>query len=429
MYKILLALVMPLLFVSCALKEPKVIKANEKAFEQEDTYILFALRAQQLKNYKAASKLFETLYENSNKKEYLYRSLENDLVLKDNEKVIKKVDEITKGSLDDVTLIRLKVVALYESNKLQKAKELAVKLARKTHNPNDYLLVSDIYIKRKEYDLALKYLEGAYIKEYNEKILDKMSIILYVNLHRTKEAIAQLETHSRMHGCSKLICNRLIGFYSNENNVDGLLSTYLRLYNLDKDKSIAKKIIQIYSYKQDYLKLIDFLEDSNVDDESLLQLYISAKNYKKAYLLAQELHKQTGDISYLGQSAIYEYVNFKDNLSKEILSDVIYKLEKVSKEKQSPLYLNYLGYILIDHNIDIKKGMNYIKKVLKIQPNSAYYLDSLAWGYFKLGNCVKAKRIIDKVVKLDGGDDPEVISHLNQINECLNKNEKVKDKK
>ena len=410
-----------IVFISCSLHEPKPIKANEKAFAEEDLYILYALRAEEVKEYGAASELFTKLYTKSHKREYLYRSLENDLVAKKDEKLIKRVDALQKDKPFDVKLLRYKVIALFELNKLDEAKKFGVILATQTKETNDYLLVSDIYIKRQEYDLAVKYLESAYVKENDEKILDKLSIILYVNLNRKKEAIAHLETHSRMLGCSRRICSRLIAFYANDNNIEGLLSTYLRLYEVNKDPKITKKIIQIYAYKQDYPALTKFLEKSGADDEVLLQLYSSAKNYTKAYPLADTLYKETAKIDFLGQSAIYEYEGAKDKSSKEVLQSVIQKLEKVVQEKHQDIYLNYLGYILIDHEIDIKKGMAYVDKVLESQPHSAFYLDSKAWGYYKLGQCKKADKLIRKVSKMQGGDNPEIILHIQEINKCLKK--------
>jgi len=422
--KILISCLFPLLFISCASVEPSPAKtdakkANQQAFAQEDMYILFALRAEQIGDYKSASELFNLLYKKSAKEEYLYRSLENDLHLKANKKVIERVDNIAQGSLSNHKLLRYKVVALVAEQKVLEAQKLALSLVQSSPEIDDYILVSDIYIQRKEFETALKYLESAYIKNYSEEVLDKMAIVLYVNLHKTKEAIAQLETHTRVHGCSKRICNRLIGFYSNENNIEGLLSTYLRIYSMSKDEAIAKKIVQIYGYKQQYLKLIYFLENEYSDDATLLQLYSVTKNYKKAYQLADKLYMQTGDPHYLGQSAIYEYEAQGKNQSKELLSNVIEKLKRVTKEDKSPVYLNYLGYILIDHEVDVKQGMKYIREVLKVQPDSSFYLDSLAWGYYKMGNCHKAKQIMDKVMTLEGSDEPEVLSHFEEINRCI----------
>ncbi|MFK5938895.1 MAG: hypothetical protein QM497_10925 [Sulfurimonas sp.] len=433
---LLVVAMVSLLFVSCAgltpsnegLSDEKTkSKLNKRIYPQEDTYILFALRAEKIGDGKTASALFYEMYEKSQRKEYLYRSLSNDIASHNPQRVIEVVDSVTKGSMDDFKLVRLKVVALLQVHKYDEALLLSTALVEKSQTSSDYIITSDIYIKQKKYDMALKYLESAYIKEYNENVLDKMAIIMYVNLGRKKDAIAQLETHSRMRGCSLLICERLIGFYSNENSVDGILSTYLRMYEKFKNPKIASKIIQIYGYKKEYLKMVDFLEKSKTDDETLLQLYAVTKNYKKAFPLADKLYIENGDITFLGQSAIYEYESSQKKDDKVILNKVINKLNTVVLSDSNPLYENYLGYILIDHEVNIKEGIRHIKNVLKVQPDSAFYLDSLAWGYFKLGQCKKAKVIMDRVVTLEGGDDPEVKVHVTQINSCIQK--KVKNKK
>lgn len=420
MIRTVVFIILLFLFNGCSSSavQPKKSLAGVKVFENEDVLIMYALRAEQLRDYASAAKIYNTLYENSNKKEYLYHSLQSKLNMYDSQAVIDKVDEITKGSLDDFFLVRIKIIALLQQEKLEEAKNLALNLVDKSDAVDDYLLVSDIYVKQGKFNTAAKYLESAYTQDYNEKILDKMSIVLYVNLQRKKDAIAQLETHSRVYGCSELICNRLLGFYSNDNNIDGLLSTYLRLYKINSSKEIARKIVQLYAYKKEYIKLMTFLENSKSDNDTLLQLYVTTQNYLKAYPLAEKLYAKTGEIEYLGKSAIYEYESSSNRNDKELLKRVVEKLSKVVKEYPNPLYLNYYGYILIDHDIDVKKGMKYVNKALESEPSSPYYLDSLAWGYYKLGDCKKASSIIEKVSKLEGGDVQEVRDHIDAIKKC-----------
>ena len=423
MIKYFIYIFVALFFTACIPAQPEPnaepLKLNKKVFEEEDMYILFALRAEQINDGESASQLFNTLYEKSDKKEYLYRSLQNDLVSKKYERMIHRIDTINNP--DDLYLRRLKIVALIGLKKFNEAEMLAVNLVKSTQEVNDYLLVSDVYVQLGQFGMAVKYLESAYVKDYNEQILDKMSIILYVNLQRKKDAIAQLETHTRVHGCSKQICGRLAGFYSNENNIDGLLAVYLRLYELDKDEKIAIKIVQVYAYQKDYVKMMDFLESSGSDDKTLLQLYSNTKNYVKAYPLATSIYDETGDSNFLGQSAIYEYESATKKDDKKMLLAVVEKLKNVISVNSDPLYLNYLGYILIDHEIDVVQGMKYIDSAMELEPNSAYYLDSQAWGYYKLGECKKAKEIMNRVVELEGSDNEEVIEHIQKIDKCLKK--------
>ncbi|MDA7817379.1 hypothetical protein N9A28_04260 [Sulfurimonas sp.] len=423
MYNLLKLYVVLVFLTGCGSTNIKV-DGSKKTFDKEDIFILAALRSEELKEYGDSSKIFNDLYESSQKKEYLFRSLKSDLLSKDYTKVINRVNELIEDDLDDSEIIRLKVHALIKLNKLGEATSIALSLVERTKAINDYLMVSDIYVKHKKYDTALKYLESAYIQDYNEKLLDRMSIVLYVNLLRKKDAIAQLETHSRVHGCSKLVCQRLISFYSNDNNINGLLDTYLRLYKIDSSKKVAKKIVQIYGYKKEYINMMDFLQTSSSDDELLFQLYVQSKDYQKASALAYSLYKKNSDIKYLGQSAIFEYESCEDKNNKEMQNRVVKKLEDVIKVAREGVYFNYLGYILIDHSINIKKGIEYIDEALKLEPNSIYYLDSLAWGYYKLGDCVKAKKLMDKVENMQGGNNKEVIKHINIINKCMKDNKR-----
>lgn len=413
---IFLALIV--LFGGCAVNQPSAKKDHEKIFENEDMYILSALYLEELGDYNSSSNLFNTLYEKTNKKEYLYRSLKDDLEADEYERAVLRVEKVSKGGIDDFELARIKITALMKQEKLAEAKELAVRLVEVSGTANDYLLASETYIKLKEYDDAIRYLESAYVKEHDERILEKIAAILYVNLERKKDAIAQLETHSRIYGCSKYICGKLILFYSNDNNIEGLLSTYLRFYAIEPNKDVAKKIIQIYGYKKDYKKLAEFLEQSKSDNELLLQIYLQDKNYKKAAPVAKELYEESGDVAFIGQSAIFEYESAQDKSDKAMQKSVIAKLEEVIATKKEGMYLNYLGYLLIDHDIDVKKGMGYVKEALKIEPNSIYYLDSLAWGHYKLKECDKAAKIMKKVSNMQGSSNEEVVKHIEAIEKC-----------
>jgi tetratricopeptide (TPR) repeat protein len=425
MYKILAPLFLLFMMSACVYKTPQVeakeqiVKSNKKLYEYEDSYILFALRAEQLRDSRSASDIFALLYNNTGKKEYIYRSLQNDLMIPDYQKVITRVDTLQKASINDFVLMRIKIDDLMIVERFEEEKFLTLQLIEASEDVEDYILLSDIYIQLHEYNLSLKALENAYAKENDEKVLDRMSLLMYTNLNRAQDAISLLETHSRMHGCSKMICLRLAGFYSKDNDIDGLLDVYLRLYEMDQDKEVAKKIVQIYLYKKDAVQLVAFLEKSKSDDDTLLQLHANMRNYEKAHLVADALYKETGNVDYLGRSAIYEYESFSDKTDKAMLTKVIQKLKNVLELSHDALYFNYLGYILIDHTIDVKEGMQYIQKALEIEPNSSYYLDSLAWGHYKLGECQEASDIMQKVTKLEGGDNAEVLIHIKAIEKCL----------
>ena len=148
----------------------------------------------------------------------------------------------------------------------------------------------------------------------------------------------------------------------------------------------------------------------------LMDIYLSSKNFKEAYKVAKNLYLKTNNVKYLGKMAIYQYEGAKIK-DKKLISSVVKKFEKTVKKSKDPMFLNYYGYLLIDYDIDIKKGIKLVKEALRVEPDSPYYLDSLAWGYYKLGKCKKAKKIMQKVTQMS--QDKEVLKHMKMIEKCI----------
>jgi hypothetical protein len=109
--------------------------------------------------------------------------------------------------------------------------------------------------------------------------------------------------------------------------------------------------------------------------------------------------------------------------TKELLDETIKDLKIVIEKLDDDVYQNYLGYLLIDYDVDIKYGIKLIKDALKKQPDSLAYLDSLAWGYFKDNRCAEA---FDITKKIKEKDDKIILEHINQIKKCYEKTLKSK---
>ena len=419
MHSVIAAALALFLLAGCSQKALYNPAPNVKSFPEEDIYIFSALNAEEQKHYAEAAEVYFELYDRTDKSEYLYRALALENGIGAYDRVIARARAEQKKHPDDKSLVRFEVVALLSQQRYEEAKEKALKLVAQTKEVEDYLLVSEAYIKQRHYDTALKYLESAYAINYDEEILDKMSIILYVNLGRKSEAISHLESHSRLHGCSETICQRLAGFYSELNDVDGMLSTYLRLYDADPQPQYGEAIVKIYNYKKEYVKLMEFLEESGADDMTLLQLYINARSYAKAAALAKKLYQERGDAVFLGQQAIFTYESAENKNDTEMLENVMEMLKRVIRLSGDSLYLNYLGYLLIDHDIDVEGGIAYVERALEKEPESPYYRDSLAWGYYKLGRCEEAEKLMLMVIDELGREDKEVREHMDAIDNCL----------
>ena len=75
------------------------------------------------------------------------------------------------------------------------------------------------------------------------------------------------------------------------------------------------------------------------------------------------------------------------------------------------LILNYLGYSWVDQGMNLEQAMDYIRKAVSLKPDDVYYVDSLGWAYYRLGNMPQAVEHLERAVELRP-DDPIINDHL-----------------
>lgn len=75
------------------------------------------------------------------------------------------------------------------------------------------------------------------------------------------------------------------------------------------------------------------------------------------------------------------------------------------------LVLNYLGYSWVDKGLNLRQAMDYIRKAVSLKPDDGYYVDSLGWAHYRLGNLPEAVDYLERAVELRP-DDPIINDHL-----------------
>ncbi|MEP6967117.1 MAG: tetratricopeptide repeat protein [Pseudomonadota bacterium] len=76
-----------------------------------------------------------------------------------------------------------------------------------------------------------------------------------------------------------------------------------------------------------------------------------------------------------------------------------------------PELLNFLGYSWIDRGEKLPQAMAMVKKAVDLNPRSGAMLDSLGWGYYRLGDYKTAVEKLEAAVVLEAAD-PDVNNHL-----------------
>jgi len=419
---------LPIIFIffGCVPQTSNLVKYDYKykAYENENELILHALEYMKQGNRQKASILFLNLFNKTLNDEYLFEYSRLAFSIKNYQDIITIVEankEHIKKNEDKVS--KIYILSLMQTKQVDKAKVVLDDLLKRYDTDSNKELLANIYLLKKDYEKAKDVFEEVYESTLTSNTLLNLVDVMYTYLNEKEDAINYLESHLKVYGCDNLVCSKLLGFYQEQKDINGVISvlkrTYISFKEDDKNKYTVDKVYKLLMYyleKKDINEAIAFLEETKANDEKLLSLYQNARMSNKAYELVQKLYKRTGNLDYLAQVAMLEFEVAKDR--EKVLKSVIKKFEDVLAVLDNHIYQNYLGYILIDYDIDVKKGLKLVEKALQKAPNNLAYIDSLAWGQYKLKDCKNAKINMQKVVDSAGLNDDEIRTHWEKIKEC-----------
>lgn len=148
--------------------------------------------------------------------------------------------------------------------------------------------------------------------------------------------------------------------------------------------------------------------------------YEEKKNYFKAISLVKGLrtHKSYNENHDYYLASLYEKIG-KFVESRKVIEELI------TKNPNNAHALNFLGYSLLEQNIELDKAFIYIKKAVALKPDDGFIRDSLGWYYYKTGQLELALQEIKKA-RLAVKTDVVITKHLAIIYQELQRYEEAK---
>jgi len=291
------------------------------------------------------------------------------------------------------------LAGLYERRgEFDKAIELYKKLPQ---NALTYFVIANDYYMAQDLKNAATYYKKAFLASHRVDYLERLAYVL-LNLNDLDEIVSMKQKFSKLFGESdrlKLVyaialsekgkCNEALKEFSSINPKVGFYSDVVSneaecLCKLGRFEELREKLAKVGNVKS-YLFVIG-------------KFCLKNKEFKRALVLFDDAFK----VAKNNKERAYIYF-YEADLYFSDLKDTDKAIELLNKAiKLYPKYagaLNYLGYLYIDKNIDVKRGMNLVKRALKIDKDNPYYLDSLGWGYYKLGEYKKAEVYLKKAIE------------------------------
>ena len=72
---------------------------------------------------------------------------------------------------------------------------------------------------------------------------------------------------------------------------------------------------------------------------------------------------------------------------------------------------NFIGYTLIDRNVRLEEGISLIRFAVNQEPQNGFYIDSLGWAYYQLGDLSKAITYLERAIEIEP-QEIEITDHL-----------------
>lgn len=221
-----------------------------------------------------------------------------------------------------------------------------------------------------------------------------------------------------------------------------LSRVYYRLNKSKKALSCIKKAIQINPKAIDYINYKIFLLIVNKNyREALLEIRRNLRKYPDdpginylAGFLFSEIGKKKKAVEFYKKSIRYDSLNpakwFELGAlyeSLDMVKEAEKCFEKVTKlDSLNASAYNYWGYMLAERGIKLEFAKKLIEKAVSLSPGNGYYLDSLGWVYFQMGEYEKAREILLQAVSLEPND-PVILEHCGDVFMKMGEIEKAKE--
>ena len=86
-------------------------------------------------------------------------------------------------------------------------------------------------------------------------------------------------------------------------------------------------------------------------------------------------------------------------------------LRALKFDPEQALVLNYVGYSWIDQGVHLERAQDMIRRAVALRPNDGYIIDSLGWGYYRLGKYNDAVTELERSIQIRP-EDPVINDHL-----------------
>lgn len=412
----------------------------------EDEMLFEAIELEASKQLDKARDSYLILYEETQKLEYLKESIVLSASIENPKTTLEFArDYIAQGGKKDIVMLKIFLDCYLKLGLYDEALNETKELMKQDDNPQFQNILGLLYVEKKDLVKAKKAFEANYAQTKSQ---DSLQSIIEIELAQNngKAAFEKLDSHIEEYGCNDAFCNFSLDLYIRSKQISKIEGIFKREFDKNPTIQNAQNLVLVYAHQKKFDQASKIASQFPFNHQVMLELYVLQKDFANASLRADLLYEENKNPYFLAIAQVYKFESLKNKSdSKQILS-ITTKLEQaiaqmqntnspenpqdaksvqnlniqgsISNQYNLAYFLNFLGYVLIDHELDIKRGVEYVKQALKSSPNEPAYIDSLAWGQYKLKQCTLAQETFKQIPESIIKQEQELQEHKALIQKC-----------
>lgn len=328
------------------------------------------------------------------------------------------------GDRDDSVVNKILADSYAKQGQITKALQVLERVYKQEPTPEITEVLANMYMLNQQAAKAQGLYAALYAENRNTELLKKLFMCLAFQ-QKHQEALATLSGHLLEVGCEGAFCEESLRFYEDLQGLDMAKNVFEEIYKTNPTIPNAMNLMRVLIALKQFQEAQGIAQAFPFDQGLLLDLYVMQGDYHKAQKEAKHIYAQSQNPKFLALEAIYEFSaqeqptrKLAESVAKKLNEAITLRQAQAQDQQQTPqdaFFYNFYGYLLIDYELNIKRGVEYVKKALAIEPYAIAYIDSLAWGYYKLGDCENALKTFAQIPKDQVEREEELRAHQYQI--------------
>ena len=274
-----------------------------------------------------------------------------------------------------------------------------------------------LQVSAKQYDEALQELEGMLAEDPSDLDAQLRLGLVYGEQKNYPKAIQQLNQILTVRPAELKVRDYLGYLYEETKDYAKAVEAYRHNLTLEPSYFEGHLHLGVLQYRlKQYADAIQHLREAGrlnpKQPESYIVLGLShfqSEQYEpslQAFLEGIRYNPDNADL-YFNAGTVYDKLNRFDDVVKSMQTTL-------TLDPHHADALNYLGYSYAERGVKIEEAITLTKQAVALRPTNGYYVDSLAWAFFKNGLLAEALTEMKRAVALVG-DDPVIYEHLGEI--------------